>query len=83
MEKFLQRAKHELQSAAIVEGTEFLLLLYEKGLGYSAINTARSMLSEILKKINNTEFGKHPNFHKNVEKNFPKQTSTTKIYRNI
>ena len=49
-----------MQSASIAEGTEFLLLLYKKGSGYSATNTARSMLTAILKKTDNIEFAKHP-----------------------
>ena len=34
--------------------------MYEKGLGYSTINTARSMLSSILLVKEGIEFGKHP-----------------------
>ena len=50
----------DISSASIKDGTEFLLSLYKKGLGYSAINTARSMLSNILPVKEGIEFGKHP-----------------------
>ena len=38
----------------------FLLSLYKKGLGCSAINSARSILSNILSVKEGIEFGKHP-----------------------
>ena len=41
-------------------GTEFLHTLFNKGLGYSAINTASSALSAILTPIDGLDFGKHP-----------------------
>ena len=50
----------DISSASIKDGTEFLLSLYKKGLGYSAINAARSMLSNILPVKEGIEFGKHP-----------------------
>ena len=49
----------DISSALIKDGTEFLLSLYKKGLGYSAINTARSMLSKILPVKEGIKFGKH------------------------
>ncbi len=39
---------------------EFLVSLYNSGLGYSAINTARSALSTILTFENGIKFGEHP-----------------------
>ena len=39
---------------------EFLTLLYRKGLGYSAINTARSALSSIIFQENGLPMGEHP-----------------------
>ena len=50
----------DISSASIKDGIEVLLSLYKKGLGYSAINTARSMLSNILPVKEGIEFGKHP-----------------------
>ena len=44
----------------IKDRTEFLLSLYKKGLGYSTINTARSMLLNILPVKDGIEFGKLP-----------------------
>ena len=43
----------------IYHGIEFLADLYKRGLGYSAINTARSALSTITPTTNGT-FGNHP-----------------------
>ena len=50
---------HNLSStnACISEGSEFLLTLYKKGLSYSVINNAWSMLSMILPACNGIEFG--------------------------
>lgn len=41
-------------------GVEFLVSLYKAGLGYSAVNTARSALSSFLILENNEKFGDHP-----------------------
>ena len=41
-------------------GIDFLATLFSSGLGYSAINTARSALSSVLLLPNNTTFGSHP-----------------------
>lgn len=41
-------------------GVEFHVSLYKSGLGYSAINTARSALSSILVLQNGEKFGEHP-----------------------
>ena len=49
----------DISNSSIKDGTEFLLSLYKKGLGYSAINTARNMLSNLLPVKEGTEFGKH------------------------
>jgi hypothetical protein len=42
------------------EAIEFLTLLFESGLGYSALNTARSALSSILPLMEGVKFGEHP-----------------------
>ena len=41
-------------------GVEFLVLLYKSGLGYSAINTARSALSSTLVLQDGEKLGEHP-----------------------
>ena len=41
-------------------GVEFLVSLYKAGVGYSAVNTARSALSSLLILENNEKFGDHP-----------------------
>ena len=47
-------------SPAVEEGINFLGELYDQGIGYSGINTARSALSSILILPNNWSFGNHP-----------------------
>lgn len=47
-------------NASIENGIDFLASLYEKGLGYSAINTARSALSSVLDLPGGNTFGTHP-----------------------
>ena len=44
----------------VTNGIEFLVFLYKSGLGYSAINTARSALSSILVLEDGVKFGEHP-----------------------
>jgi hypothetical protein len=44
----------------MMHAVEFLGSLYESGLSYSAINTARSALSSILPTENGITFGDHP-----------------------
>ena len=58
--EFCQDGNFSPTNTSISEASEFLLMLYKKGLSYSVISTARSMLSMILPACNGTEFGKHP-----------------------
>ena len=58
--EFCKSNKVCTNNASIAEGSEFLFALYKKGLSYSVINTARSMLSMLLNTYNGIEFGKHP-----------------------
>ena len=46
--EFCKDCKFSSTNASISEGSEFLLMLYKKGLSYSVINTARSILCMIL-----------------------------------
>ena len=46
--------------STIQDGADFLVELYETGVGYSVINTARSALSAYLCQIDGYDFGKHP-----------------------
>ncbi|CAH3028501.1 unnamed protein product, partial [Porites evermanni] len=50
----------DLFQPGVHNGVEFLVSLYKAGLGYSAVNTARSALSSPLILENNEEFGDHP-----------------------
>ena len=42
------------------QGVEFLVSLFRSGLGYSAVNTARSALSSIIILSDGSKFGEHP-----------------------
>ena len=44
----------------MANGIDFLATLFSAGLGYSAINTARSALSSVMLLPNNVTFGAHP-----------------------
>ena len=59
-EKFCAQKVIPEEDASIEHGIDFLASLYEEGLGYSAINTARSALSSVLTLPGNVTFGKHP-----------------------
>ena len=54
--------KHELDTIepGIENAIEFLVSLYNSGLGYSAMNTARSALSTVLVLQSGIKFGEHP-----------------------
>ena len=61
-------------SPTVKEGINFLAELFEKGLGYSALNTARSALWSIITFARNVSFGTHPlvfRFHKGVFESRP------------
>lgn len=50
----------DLFQPRVHNGVEFLVSLYKAGLGYSAVNTARSALSSLLILDSNEKFGDHP-----------------------
>ena len=50
----------DVTHATINDGLDFLTLLYKHGVGYSAINTARSALSSAITPADKKTFGKHP-----------------------
>ena len=61
-------------SSTVEEGINFLAELFETGLGYSGLNTARSALSSIINLPSDTNFGTHPmvcRFLKGVFENRP------------
>ena len=47
-------------SPSIADGLQFLTNLFHNGLGYSAINTARSVLSTLISLSGGITFGSHP-----------------------
>ena len=47
-------------SSTVAEGVNFIGELYDEGIGYSGLNTARSALSAIITLSNNISFGYHP-----------------------
>ena len=52
--------KLNVTHATVNDGLDFLTLLYQQGVGYSAINTARSALSSVITPTAHTTFGEHP-----------------------
>ena len=58
----------------VEDGINFLAELYDSGIGYSAINTARSAVSSIVTLPNNSSFGVHP---------FPQRGASLPKYKNI
>jgi hypothetical protein len=59
-QKFCSRKNIDVLQPRVGEGIEFLVSLYKSGLGYSAINTARSALSSALTIQEGGTFGVHP-----------------------
>ena len=55
-EKFCAQKTIVVEEASVENGIDFLASLYEDGLGYSAINTARSALSSVLAFPGNVTF---------------------------
>ena len=49
-----------MNQATVNDGLEILTYFYRQGLGYSAINTARSALSAVITLGDKTTFGEHP-----------------------
>ena len=59
-EKFCQSKGLGKFEATVENGIDFLATLFSAGLGYSAINTARSAFPSVLVLANNITFGSHP-----------------------
>jgi hypothetical protein len=57
---FCQENQIKIENADINDGLKFLTYLYYKGVGYSAINTARSALSAVITLGSHQTFGEHP-----------------------
>lgn len=57
---YCKNKKLDVTHATINDGLDFLTLLYKQGVGYSAINTARSALSSVITPADKTTFGEHP-----------------------
>jgi hypothetical protein len=57
---FCQENQIKIENADINDGLKFLTYLYYQGVGYSAINTARSALSAVITLGSHRTFGEHP-----------------------
>ena len=57
---YCQQKHLHVSQAIVYHSLEFLTSLFRQGLGYSAINTARSALSAIITLGEKTTFGEHP-----------------------
>ena len=68
--------------SSVEDGINFLAELYDSGIGYSAINTARSAVSSIVKSPNNSSFGAQPMVCRFLKGVFELKPSLLK-YKNI
>ena len=59
-QQYCQEKNLDVFNPGVDNAIEFLSSLFQSGLGYSAINTARSALSTILILDNGMKFGEHP-----------------------
>ena len=59
-EEFCRQERISPHSPGMTKGIEFLAALFKTGLGYSAINTARSALSSVIIPNSGIPFGKDP-----------------------
>lgn len=59
-EQYCHKREIDPFSAPVEEGVNFLAELYDSGVGYSAINTARSALSTCIQTPGHKNFGSHP-----------------------
>ena len=57
---YCRENKIDVFKPGLVNAIEFLVTLYKSGIGYSAINTARSALSNLITLENGMKFGEHP-----------------------
>ena len=58
-EDLLHSKRINLISTSFAEGVKFFEILFEVGMGYSGVNTARSALSAVVIQENNLSFGNH------------------------
>jgi len=58
--KYCHRKHVSCVDPSISQALDFLVELYDQGVGYSAMNMARSALSCILTSVNGITFGAHP-----------------------
>ena len=68
--------------SSVEDGINFLAELYDSGIGYSAINTARSAVSSIVTSPNNSSFGAQPMVCRFLKGVFELKPSLLK-YKNI
>lgn len=57
---YAEQHKIKLWSPTVKNILEFLYVIYESGLGYSSINTAKSALSCVISDVDGFQVGKHP-----------------------
>ena len=82
-EQYCEENKLSLFNPGLDKAIEFLTSLFESGIGYSALNTARSALSSILPLIDGVKFGEHPltcRFLKGVFELRPSLPKYTKVW---
>ena len=82
-QKFCNQRQISHIQPSVVSVLDFLTVLYQQGLTYSAVNTARSALSSYITLENGTYVGKHPlvsQLMKGIFKEKPPRTKYTEIW---
>ena len=81
--KYCHRKHVSCVGPSISQGLDFLVELYDQGIGFSAVNTARSALPCILNPVNGITFGAHPRvtrFLKGVFESRPTESRYTETW---
>lgn len=79
---FCTQRKINHNQPTVEQALDFFTHLYEQGLTYSAINTARSALSSYITLEDSTSLGQHPLVSR-LLRHFSEQTSLAKIFRDM
>ena len=70
-------------SPTLPEALDFLVSMFESGVGYSGINTARSALSCVIKPVNGVSFGSQPTVARFLKGVFQSRPSIPRYSENM
>ena len=83
LEQYCSQRKINSFSATIEHGINFLAELYQTGIEYSALNTARCALSTVCFTSEHYTFGQHPLVFRFIKGIFRMQALSSKVPRNL